>query len=350
MKINNKDLIQSYILTSARYDFSVYEKRILYRVIELLQDYTSGVKLNHKYNIQKTIFDDVDITMPASAFLKDEEDNNYTRSKTALLSLNKKIIEYEDDERWAAFNLIERPDIYKLGDSVSFRISPIIAKAFLDFSKGFSKYELKVAMSFESTYAMRFYELLSGQKTPITYTIENLKIMFKVQNKYNLTSDFFRYVVDIAKKELDKKSPYTFEYKKNKVGRSFISITLFPIYQPDHRDSEIEARKLRENVSLRWDLDKLIINYLKENYVFSDNEIKNNLDLFKRAQIELDLLYFLSTQKMNAEKKTNPKGWIINAIKKQLEQKKNPSQGKKTDSGRASKTQSVEDVLKRLNL
>jgi len=30
--INNKDLIQSYIITTAKYDFSVPEKRIIYRI------------------------------------------------------------------------------------------------------------------------------------------------------------------------------------------------------------------------------------------------------------------------------------------------------------------------------
>lgn len=44
MKVNNKDLIQSYIITSAKYDYSVYEKRILYRLIELFQSLTKGCK------------------------------------------------------------------------------------------------------------------------------------------------------------------------------------------------------------------------------------------------------------------------------------------------------------------
>ena len=32
MKINNKEVLQSYILTTAKYDYSVYEKRILYKI------------------------------------------------------------------------------------------------------------------------------------------------------------------------------------------------------------------------------------------------------------------------------------------------------------------------------
>jgi len=350
MKVNDKSLIQSYILTSARYDFSVYEKRIIYRIIELMQDYTSGIKLNQKYKIEKTIFHDVDIVMPISAFLKDERDNNYHRAKDALLSLNKKVIEYEDDETWGAFNLIERPKVYKIGDSVSFRVSPEIAKAFLDFSKGFSKYQLQMAMSFESTYAMRFYELLNGQIHPITFTVDNLKLLFKVVGKYKRVNDFIRFVIDTAKKELDKKSPIGFKYKTNKIGRSIHSITFQPYRIKENENPEYEGKEFQKQVSLRWDLDRLVLQYLKENYIFSDQEIRNNLELFKEAHGEMDLLLFLSNQKTNASKKTNPKGWIINAIKKQLEQKKNPSQGKKTDSGRASKTQSVEDVLKGLNL
>ncbi|MCS2799123.1 replication initiation protein [Bacteroides fragilis] len=38
-----------------------------------------------------------------------------------------------------------------------------IWRAALDFTKGFKKYELITAMKFKSAYAMRFYELMSGQ-------------------------------------------------------------------------------------------------------------------------------------------------------------------------------------------
>lgn len=322
MKVNNKDLIQSYILTTAKYDYSVYEKRILYRIIELMQEYTKGKSLNSRYSITKTMFDDIDIVMPASAFLKDEKDQNYTRTKDALLSLNRKVIQYEDRESWGAFNLIERPVVHKIGDNISFRISPTIAKAFLDFSKGFSKYELETAMSFKSEYSMRFYELLSGQKKPITYSVENLKIMFKVEDKYKLTANFINKVIEPAKKELDEKSPYSFEYNPVKLGRKITSIKFYPVYQPKNRDAKIEAKRLRKNTSLKWDLDRLTINYLIENYVFTEEEIQNNRELFVKAQnsTDFDLLYFLSEQIRNAETKKNPKGWIINSIKKQLAQ------------------------------
>lgn len=49
--INNKQVFQSYVLTTAKYDFSPYEKRIMYRLIELAQKEIEGIKL--KDNLRK---------------------------------------------------------------------------------------------------------------------------------------------------------------------------------------------------------------------------------------------------------------------------------------------------------
>ena len=169
MKITNKEVLQSYILTTAKYDYSVYEKRILYRIIEILQFLIEGKKLNEKYSIQITTQNDYDFQIPLSSILVNEKDENYTRIKNAFKSLQKKIIEYEDNKTWLSLNLIERPEITKNGGNsyASFRVSPMIAECFMDFSKGFRKYELKVAVEFESEYIMRFYELLSNKKSKI---------------------------------------------------------------------------------------------------------------------------------------------------------------------------------------
>lgn len=320
MKINNKDLIQSYILTTAKYDYSVYEKRILYRLIELFQQITKGQKLNERVVVTKDLFDVSIVTMPISYFLNGEEDKNHIRIKKAIESLESKKFTYEDDKTWEIIRILSEPKIDKYKENASFRINPKIVQAFADFSKGFSKYELTTAMQFESIYSMRFYELLSNQKTAINYSIENLKIMFQIENKYKLTADFIKYVIEPAKKELTEKAPFTFEYKTIKQGRKITSIRFYPIAQSDKRDKNIEAKRLQKRTSPSWELERITINYLKENYIFSIEEIQNNIELFKEAQNkeEFDLLYFLSENKVKASNKKNPKGWIINAIKKQL--------------------------------
>jgi len=62
------DIIQSYILTTAKYDFSVYEKRILYRIVQTIQKHIDGIKLNEHFKIQEELFG-AEFTMPISALL-----------------------------------------------------------------------------------------------------------------------------------------------------------------------------------------------------------------------------------------------------------------------------------------
>lgn len=317
--ITNKEVLQSYIITTAKYDFSVYEKRILYKQIEIEQELLSGQKIRPNVKIDTNLWKDRKYTMPVQMFLNGEEDKNYARIKKAFKSLMSKIIEYEDENKIVSFPLIMNYEIDKKGETVTWQCYSIMVDAIVNFAKGFRKYELKTAMSFDSIYAMRFYEIFSGQERPLTFTIDQLKAMFKLENKYSLTAMFIKKVIDVAKKELDKKSPYSFEYKKNKQGKKFHSITFYPTYKPEYKDLILERRKLQKQISLRWDLSQETINYLKEVFLFDSKEINQHRELFKLGEKELDLLIVLSKIKRYALDARNPKGYVISALKKELE-------------------------------
>ena len=328
MKINNKELIQSYILTTAKYDYSVYEKRILYRIVEQLQLLIEGKTLNKNYSMQEIPHEDIKLfkfTFPFSAFKKNEEDKNHAQIKKALLSLEKKGFEYEDSEVWETINILYLPKVFKNKEYIGFTLREEIIQAFLDFSKGFKKYELKTAMEFESVYSMRFYELLSNQKTPINYSIDTLKEMFQIENKYKLTADFLRYVIEPAKKELDKCSPYTFHYETIKTGRKITGIRFIPIHQPQFEDESLKKQKALKQMSNRWYIPKNIEDYLKYNYEFTDKELNNNLSLFESLYNHLseeellDFLVELKAQSVLYEIK-NLKAYLIGSLKNKSEQ------------------------------
>ncbi len=321
MKIKNKDVIQSYLLTSARYDFDVYEKRILFRLVELCQPEISDKKLNEKFSINPDLFGNQDIKVPISYLLKDEDDKNHTRIKNAILRLNEKHFEYEDDKVWKPIRLIEMPKIDKYNEFIEFKIHAEIHQAILDFSKGFRRFELTTAMGFKSTYSMRFYELFSEKKAPITYSIEHLKIMFKIEEKYSRINDFIRFVIESAKKELDKSSPYSFEYTLIKEGRKVTAIKFHPYFIPENRDEKLETKKLQKQVSPHWDLDKMTIDYLKQNYLFTTDEIQRNVELFKEAENKLDLMLLMAEKQRICDEKRSPKAYLIGIINKQLAKK-----------------------------
>lgn len=323
IKITNKDVIQSYLMTVSKYNFSVYEKRILYRLVEAMQCEIEGKKLYPGLCIEKTLYDDRIVLMPISAFLANDDDENYTRIKKALIDLRNKSFEFDDGQIWKVVGIIEKPQFNHKRGWVKFEIQPEVYNAVLNFSKGFRKYELKTAMEFTSQYSMRFYELMSGQKRPLIYTIENLKIMFGIEKKYERNPDFIKRIVIPAKEELDAKSPYSFEYKILKDGRTFHSLKLYPKYQPEYRDEELEKHELQKSISLSWDLDRIVRNYLKQDLLFTEQEIRNNIDLFKVAQGKIDLILELSILKGKSREKKNPKGYIINAIKWKLKDYEN---------------------------
>jgi plasmid replication initiation protein len=285
----------------------------------MTQNLLQGQKLNQDCRIQKELFDLYDVEMPISAFLNDEKDTNYSRTKTALMSMSRKIVQYEDVKEWRAIPLILTPRIRKYESIVKFRLHEDIYNALLNFSKGFKKYELNTAFKMESVYAMRLYELLSNQKRPLIYSIKDLKLMFGVENKYKLTADFIKRVIDTAQRELNEKSPYSFEYAPLKTGRKITSIKFYPLFIPKNQDENAETVRLKKRMTFVWGVERHIINYLKDNYNFTTPELKNNQELLEQAQKEIDdFLLFLSTVKAKANRATNPKGYLINALKKRL--------------------------------
>ena len=186
------------------YDFNVYEKRVMYNLVKLAQSQIEGVAISD--NLHKICHDlkgYVHITLPLSDFLADEDDKNHRRIKDALKSLHRKTFEYLDNDVWECISIIALPKIALHSRQVSFIVDSRVWDVLLDFSRGFSRYDLEIAFNMESSYAMRFYELMAGQKEPIAYSIDALRKEFALEGKYKLNKDFIRRVVDSAKSELD---------------------------------------------------------------------------------------------------------------------------------------------------
>lgn len=319
MKNTNIEIVQSYVLTSAKYDFSVYEKRILFRIVEHLQNELEGKVLNERCVIQKNLFEDRKFIMPISEFLNGEKDKNYTRVKKALMDLRNKAFEYEDESRWEYLGIIEKPLVDKYKTTVEFTVTPKLYECFLNFAKGYKRYELTTAFQFESVYAMRFYELLAGQTTRLSYTIDALKEMFGLEDKYvDRPANFIARVVEVAKKELDVKSPYSFIYKTNRdegLGRKIHTLHLYPV-QTDIAEEQRQLEKVRKKTSPMWELDRVLINHLREVYGFTTLDIKHNIDLLKWANEQFDIPNYLAERKRYiVDRAKSPVGYIIGSLK-----------------------------------
>ena len=350
----NKDVLQSYILTTAKYDFNVYEKRILYRIVELAQEAIEGINFRDGSGIksvQFNLYDDADITLPLSYFLAKGEtiSENYNRIRAGLVRLTGRVAQYEITENghhiWMAMSLIERPKITD-HSKVQFRVPKEVWECCLDFTKGFRKYELKTAMEFKSVYSMRFYELLSGQKNPMLIPLEGekgIREMFKLDykdekgkehHKYKQINDIIRFILEPAKKELDASSPYTFTYKyvtanpdrKPGRGNPIVGFTFFPVYQEGNRDQNLAMKDMERKYGkpVKY-MDNQLKDYLMYNINFTEEEINNNYKLFYAAEKIPGIISDLARLKEQALGKgldTNRvKAYIVGTLQKICDEK-----------------------------
>ena len=321
-KTDNKLMFQSYIFTTAKYDFSVYEKRILYRQIEIEQALLNNEVLKNAVKVDTNLWGDKKYTIPISLLLNGEEDKNHKRIKDAFESLRIKRIEYEDDEIYSCFGVVSSYEIKKRDKFVSWVSHSKIVEAVMDFTKGWRKYELKIAMQFESAYAMRFYELISNKKKPVSYPILDIEKMFQLEKKYrtpsgNLNiSNLKKYIIEKAKQELDKCSPFTFDYFISKDKKI---ITLIPIYQEKFADKELRTIHVeQENRNLNDVLTQREQETLISEFGFTEQGLLNNYALFEDCKKTLPENYsFFLFQEIRKSKKNTP-AYVIGIIRNML--------------------------------
>lgn len=313
----NELAIQSYIFTTAKYDFTAYEKRIMYRLIEFAQSEVKGVMIrDNLHKIEPTLFGR-EITMPVADILKDETDKNYDIAKKAFRMLSQKHIEYEDDEIWSFTPIITNPKIRKGEGVAKFYVFDEIWKCLLDFTKGYRKYELVTAMQFKSVYSMRMYELMSGQKRPLEVSFEALKERFGVKDKYKLVGHFKKRVLDVAKKELDESSPYSFNYIEVKEGRKVVGFKFFPTFHPDKQDPNLFQVEMRSKLSASTQISREAYDYFRYSFEFRADEISKNKKTIIEGEKKIpDFIGFLSSLVGPSRTAKNRIGYVINAIKK----------------------------------
>lgn len=326
-----REVFASYLFTMSKYDFSIYEKRIIYRLLELAQMEIQGLLIkDHMYKVHKPDERRRVVTMPVTSILKDEDDKNYAIAKKAFKTLACKGLEYEDDKIWTFINIITGPKIDKTGGKVTFEVYDEIWQCFLDFTSGFRRYDFLVAMNFKSTYTMRMYELMAGQETPLTFinapqartTFDSLCDRFKLTKKMSTPQKFEEKVLDVAKEELDAYSPFSFTYKRETIksrgrnGEKVIGYTFYP---------KINTEPKKLSVSGKRRIDPKLYEIISQ--LFTDAQIFSNQETFEKGYMYIDDLYGFIMKKAAAVEKIketsdpniNGIGYIINAIKGEAE-------------------------------
>lgn len=223
-----ENIAQDNRITTARYELSLVEKRIVYQMIKEIR-----TKFVLNDDGQRTLFDNMVLKIKPSVILK--SGGKKADVKKALKSLRLRSFEYDNGVDEGSFEHVW----FECGfinygvwseDLVEIEVSKKILPFFVELSREYTEYSLTIAMSLKSKWSQRFYELCSKWKQAGGFRAKyaELREMLVLADKYSKPAAFKEYIIDKAYKEL--KSLYEegvcdlyFEYTINKKGRSFDS-------------------------------------------------------------------------------------------------------------------------------
>lgn len=337
----NKDLIESYKLTTVRDRIGIYGQRLILRLVEFAtaEGATQGLNFKGKKDLRRVevgLWGERSVTMPLTDLMGSSE--NYSAVKRSIRALQKELIEYEEEDgAWVCFPFLGKVRI--AAGQLTVKVEPELWRAFMDFRKGFRRFELEAALQLKSTYSLRLYKLMSEQGAKrLDWQLDELKKMLGVADKYPRPRDFFVKVLEPAKAELDRMAPWSFTYapltsRKVATGRAaIVGVRFFPRYQPQHRDPDLAAKQMRLKYSeiTAPNINQAQKNILVHKFGFTQKGINNNQELLNAAVRYLDFSAFLLdlAPRVSTKRPKNPTGYVINAIKMEL-----AAQGVELDEG-----------------
>ena len=156
-----------------------------------------------------------------------DEKASHKEFKDAINRLYERSIVLRDDDESDSFRWIQEK-VFN-GSKVAFiRFSKPILPFLSNLKAEFTKYLESDIVGMSSPYSIRFYELIMqyrsiGQRE---ISLEDLRWMFQLQNKYPVWADLKKRVIDQAIKEINEHSPYNLTVEPKRTGRKITSIIL----------------------------------------------------------------------------------------------------------------------------
>lgn len=304
-------ITQSFVFSVANGAASLYELRIIFRVVEYAQPVLKGLYLAHNLTQLSHSYDNVKISIPISTIVADSS-HNYEKVRDACKNLMTRLFEIYDTSNQSYF---ATPIIYNFycmkGEGIlHFYVSRRVFDAILDLRRGYCQFELNIANSIKSSNAARMYVIMCSQTAPLSFTIDYLKRMFGVQDKYKQTRDFIKRVIEPAKRELDAMCVSSFAFEAIKTGQKVTSIQFTPIHRREHTAEELAAM-IPVNAMIDTELKIFLINAFN----FTVKELgahKILLDQFNKIPYKFDILYSLRDR---VRRKNRSKGYVIEAMR-----------------------------------
>ena len=210
-------VVKSNELVKARYDWTVPMHRIIMMLV-------AQIRLDDEdFTTQRISVRELAKLSESSAKSVYE-----TAQEAAERLLDQKIEVRKDNGEYHGYNLMSDTHYEPGKGYIEARFNPNMKPLLLQLKQRFTQYMLKQTMPLSSPYSIRFYELIKMRKGQgyMDISIDDLRSMFRLENKYSRFRDLRRYVIDKARNELKEKCDLYFDYKIKRSGRSPVGLKL----------------------------------------------------------------------------------------------------------------------------
>lgn len=312
------NIIQSYLTTIMHGDFSLYEVRIFMKIVELANAAVKGKKYTALLG-KAVSMDGISCycEIPIRSMIP-EKSHDYRKLKDALKTLKNKNFELKVPEKkeWHYTSLLNDIKIAEGNGMVSFVVPVWLMKYIMNFIDGnFSLYDLQAALALSSPRTVRLYWLTCSMTEPQEWSVEMLKRLMGVADKYPKTKDFLKRCIDMPMKELESRGLNGFTYKKIFTKNKITALRLTPVKREEKTQKQLTAM-----AALSAWCPPQLGKYLNQQAQFTRAElqrIKNTL--FKFAQLP-DYQSKIVSIVERARRSRKSKGYIVNAMKSEVDE------------------------------
>lgn len=209
-KLDNAELVcfQSNQFTLALYHMTAMEKKILYILIATLKPKQAS------FQIMK--FQTSDLMRYLG-----QDGNNYHAIREAIRRLQRRLIYIKEEKSTLEIQFVGHARYYERQGYFECSFHPQLEPYLLLLKENFTAYPVEVIMKLNSFYSQRLYELVCSYKSlgMFSMTVDRLKEIFCITDRYTKYNDFKRNVIIPAYEELKEKADFYFEYDEEKEGK-----------------------------------------------------------------------------------------------------------------------------------
>lgn len=217
--IGEKSFKQHNAITSGRYDFTACQLDVLFMILSSLKE------------------DELKYTIYAKDIeLLTGREWNYQQLRKSTEDIGSRMFEIETEKSYKQIWLFQSVEYLSGQGAFEVMISEPAKPLFFELKNNFTHFQLKSVLGCSSSYAKRLYMIACQWRTvgkfPRPIPILELKKMLGLVDKkgneqYSEITGFKRFVLDIAKKQINEHTDMRFDYELYKRGRSFEFIQIY---------------------------------------------------------------------------------------------------------------------------